>query len=219
MEKTPDCYGTYGTSSCTECECAEWCIDAGDPPALENSGNYRSFHSNLEGFDGFDGVIKSTGMSEGSDLSKLFGELIYALDGDNAELLWDFLSTMSALSKEHPRVYRVVRVRMLYPKATYQELADQLGLTRQAVDNHLKHCAELVPQLKAAMPGPKSRLSTSAGPFKIRCASGYINLYANDEVVLKAKYSDMNSVSMPALVASLNNMHWRKRDALLEEVK
>jgi len=218
MEKTPECYGTYGTSSCDSCEFAEWCVDAGDPPSLQERGNHRSFDTYLEGFEGFEGVIP-TGLTEGSDLSKLFGELVYALDGDNAELLWDFLSTMSALSKEHPRVYRVVRVRMLYPKATYQELADQLGLTRQAVDNHLKHCADLVPQLKAAMPGPKSRLSTTAGPFKIRCASGFISLYANDVVVLKAKQDGMNSVTMPALVASLNNMHWRKRDALLEEVK
>ena len=213
MEKTPECYGTYGTSSCEACEFAEWCVDAGDPPALENSGDYRAFHSDLEVFDGVSSLDAS------SDLSKLLGELIFALDGDRADLLWYFLATMSALSKEHPRIYRVIRMRVLYPGATYQELADKLDLTRQAVDNHLKHCVELIPQIKAVMPGPKTRLSKSVGPFKIRCASGKIRLYAEDAVVATLAQDDMNSKAAPLLVVALNNMHWRKRDALLEEVK
>ncbi len=213
MEKTPDCYGTYGTSSCEECEFAEWCIDACDPLPLEDRGAYRAFHKNTEGVLG--------GFEMGSsDLSKLLGELIYALDTDNAGLLWDFLATMSALSKEHPRVYRVVRLRVLHPGATYQELADELDITRQAVEKRLKHSVELVPMLRKTMPGPKSRLSQSKEePFTLRCSSGFISLYAGTTVAcLKCEQNATNSRTAPLLASALNNMHWRKRDALMEEV-
>ena len=217
MEKTPDCYGEYGTSSCEECECAEWCIDAGDPPISENRGDGRSFAKNFEGFDALDnGPL----VGEGSDLSKLLSELIFALDTDNAGLLWDFLATMSALSRTYPSTYRVARMRVLHPSATYQALGDELGLTRQAVEIQLKRCAELVPILKSTLPPPKERLSKSGDAFKIRCSSGFISLFAGDttSACLKFKQDETNSRTAPLLASALNNMHWRKRDALLEEV-
>jgi hypothetical protein len=212
----PTCYGRYGTGDCEACPQAEWCVDAGDPPAFQERTNFRSYAVNFEGFDTFDTVSE---ISEGGELSKLLGELIYALDTDNADLLWDFLATMSALSKEHPCIYKVVRVRVLYPKETYQALADRLGITRQAVDLHLKRCVELMPALKAAMPSPRQRLSKAElGPFSIKCASGSINLLAAGVAIMQMRQSEDNDKSAPLVVKALNNMHWRKRDALLEEV-
>ena len=215
MEKTPDCYGEYGTSTCEECEYAEWCIDAGDPPQLENRGNGRSFAKHFEGFDALDnGPIEC----EGSDLSKLLSELIYALDDDKAELLWDFLATMSALSSTYPSTYRVARMRVLHPSATYQALGDELGLTRQAVEIQLKRCAELVPILRSTLPPPKQRLSKRAKAFHIKCSGGKVCFMADNKVVLRCEQDATNSRTAPLLASALNNMHWRKRDALVEEV-
>ena len=217
MEKLPKCYGAYSCADATKCEYAAYCADAGDPKNI-------SWRPNLS-FDEYpvmlERMVSEQGAdNEGSDLSKLFGELIVALDCDNAGLMWDFLSCMSALSKEHPITYAVVRMKVLYPLDSYRDLGTKLGMSHQSVANHLDRSAELIPSLKAAVK-PSDRCQPPAKEVvRIRCAGNKVRLeLADGTILLEAGQTLRNGHTLTAVVTALNQQHWVKRDAFLEAVQ
>jgi len=211
-----ECYGNYGKKShCQQCECAEWCKDAADPPLLRDYGAMSPLFESME--DKFDFIDEKPG---GSGLSKLLGELIYELDKDNAELLWDFLATMSALSKEKPNSYRVVRVRILYPGETYDQLASRLGTTKSEVCNHLKAVADMIPELRASIGIPSKRLSKGKRTtFEIKCSGNKIRVLCEGGDMLEMPMTMDNATHAPLVVEALNNLHWRRLEALTDKLK
>ena len=211
---TPKCYGAYGTGDCQECEFASWCRDAGDLPLLEEDGKHWQYNPQLDGWYWMKGTEDC-----GGRLSKLLAELLYELDSNQASSLWEFFGTLSALSQEKPRTYSVVRLRILNPQATYQELADELGMQRQGVENHLKMCAELVPELRPALVNPLKPLRKNRDErFSIRCSGNHLKLYVDDKHCLSMPMDDENNVNALPIVDALNSLHWRRREALIEEL-
>lgn len=68
---------------------------------------------------------------------------------------------------------------------------------------------------------PAKKLSRAKStPFEIRCSGGRISILAGSaSVVLTMPMDDANSKSVGKVVDGLNNMHWKRRDALLEELE
>ena len=213
--QTPDCYSKYGAGDCGNCQYAEWCADSADLPLLEESGRFWPYEPSLDGWYKLTGDENKTK----SRLGSLLGELLFELDCDRADLLWDFLGTMSALSREKPATYRVVRLRILMPDATYQELADELGMHRQGVEMHLQKCAELIPDIRVGLVNPNKKLRTNKETrFSMRCSGNSVKVFLDDAEILNMPLDGENSKTAPHMVDALNNIHWRRREALIEEL-
>ena len=210
----PECYGAHGSGDCASCEWQEWCKDAADPPITDMRYEFCT-----EDEAAAMGLSYLAPVAEGSDLCKLLGELIYELDTEQADNLWEFLSLMSALSKDHPGMYRVVRMKILHPLETYESLGEMLGCTRQMVEMHLSSAVEYIPELKSAFMSPRSKLKRNkVESVKLRCSGGNILILVNGVVVLRMPHNETNAKHAPRVVTVLNNMHWKRLDAFIKEV-
>lgn len=212
----PNCYGKYGTGECGACEAAKWCKDAADPTTLRDNGLFVMFSEHLE--DALD--LIDDGENARTPLGRLFGELMYELTNDRAASMWEFLVTMSALSREHPNCYKAVRMRILHPNESYRALGDRLGVSREFVFAQLKKAGELVPVLRSAIDIPKAKLSnTCEETVTVRCGGGNIMVSVGDRVIMRMPMTIENGEGASLLAKALNNLHWRQKDALLNEAK
>jgi hypothetical protein len=201
MKDLPECYGAQTKETpCADCWAKKWCDEAGDPPLLRSRGDFSRDASPtmIERF------ATHPELDVNRSLSKLLTEFFHEVEQPQAEALWDFLSAMSALSKEHPETYNVVRLRILNPSHSYAKLGGMCDLSKVMVLKHLNKAVELINSLKATMPANKFDCHAEKILY-VRCEGNMICVRRTDtgEVVLQAPHTLENGHGVEAMVRAL----------------